>query len=106
MSASEDDSLSESELLGQMTCVHPLAFVITKSTSHIPNSTLIFAAMDTTSNALSRVFHLLAQSPDVQERLRREIVEAREQNGGKDMPYDILVSLPYLDAVCRETLRL
>lgn len=61
--------------------------------------------MDTTSNALSRVFHLLAQFPDVQERLRREFAEAKEQNGGKDLPYDTLVSLPYLDAVCRETLR-
>jgi cytochrome P450 len=70
------------------------------------NSSLIFAAMDTTSNALSRVFHLLAQYPDVQERLRREIIEAREHNGGKDVPYDTVVSLPYLDAICRETLRM
>lgn len=62
--------------------------------------------MDTTSNALSRVFHLMAEHPDVQQRLRHEIAEARDQNGGKDLPYDTLVHLPYLDAVCRETLRM
>lgn len=61
--------------------------------------------MDTTSNALCRIFHLLVEHPDVQERLRREIVEAREQNDGNDLPYDTLVHLPYLDALCRETLR-
>ena len=60
--------------------------------------------MDTTSNALSRILHLLAQNPDVQERLRAEIVEA--QGGDRsDIAYDDLIKLPYLDAVCRETLR-
>ena len=66
--------------------------------------TFILAGMDTTSNALSRIFHLLAAHPDVQEKLRAEIVEA--QGGDRsDIPYDDLVKLPYLDAVCRETLR-
>ena len=59
--------------------------------------------MDTTSNALARALQLLAQNPDVQEKLRKEIVEARN---GQDLPYDNLVDLPFLDAVCRETLRL
>ena len=59
--------------------------------------------MDTTSSALARALHLLAAHPDVQEKLRREIVNARD---GQDIPYDQLVKLPYLDAVCRETLRL
>lgn len=60
--------------------------------------------MDTTSNALSRILHLLALHPDVQQKLRAEIVEAQ---GGdySDIPYDDLVKLPFLDAVCRETLR-
>lgn len=59
--------------------------------------------MDTTSNALSITLSLIAQHPDVQEKLRKEILEA--SNGGEDLEYDTLVSLPYLDAVCRETLR-
>ena len=64
---------------------------------------ILFAAMDTTSNAMSRTLQLLAQHPDIQERLRREVVEARTHG---DLDYDQLHALPYLDAVCRETLRL
>lgn len=60
--------------------------------------------MDTTSNALSRILHLLSQNPSAQEKLRAEIIEA--QGGDTDIHYDNLVKLPYLDAVCRETLRL
>ena len=62
--------------------------------------------MDTTSNALSMTLDLLAKYPAAQSRLRRELLDARKTNGGKDLGYDELVSLPYLDAVCRETLRL
>ncbi|EIW61094.1 cytochrome P450 [Trametes versicolor FP-101664 SS1] len=84
MAASDDDKLPEEELIGQV-------------------ATFIFAAMDTTSNALSITLSLLAEHPDVQEKLRKEIIEA---SNGEDLGYDTLVSLPYLDAVCRETLRL
>ncbi|OBZ67576.1 hypothetical protein A0H81_12405 [Grifola frondosa] len=84
IAASEADRLPEHELIAQM-------------------STLTFAAMDTTSNALSLILQLLAEHSDVQNRVRKEILEA--SNGG-DLPYDELIELPYLDAVCRETLRL
>ncbi|KAI0791136.1 cytochrome P450 [Abortiporus biennis] len=84
MNADEKDRLPEDELLGQM-------------------ATLVFAAVDTTSSALTRIFDLLAMHPEVQEKLRTELKGARE-NG--EMTYDILVDLPYLDAICRETLRL
>ncbi|KAG6844218.1 hypothetical protein H0H87_008764 [Tephrocybe sp. NHM501043] len=66
--------------------------------------TFAFAATDTTSNALSRTLHLLATHPEAQERLRAEIQEALKEHEG-DIPYDVLVSLPFMDAVCRETLR-
>ncbi|KAG5634386.1 hypothetical protein H0H81_002149, partial [Sphagnurus paluster] len=39
-----------------------------------------------------------------QNKLREELMEAKRTYG--DVPYDELVELPYLDAVCRETLRL
>lgn len=68
-------------------------------------STFIVAAMDTTSNALSMTFSLLAEHPEVQEKLRKEIMEA-SSGGLEDIDYDTLTSLPYLDAVCRETLRM
>ncbi|KAH7907754.1 cytochrome P450 [Hygrophoropsis aurantiaca] len=84
METAEKDRLPDKELLGQMT-------------------TLVFAAMDTTSSALARTFLILAQHPEAQERLREEVTQARAEKGVLD--YDDLVNLPYLDAVCRETLR-
>jgi len=63
------------------------------------------AAMDTTSSALSHILHVLAEHPEAQETLRKEIISARQAEGG-DMAHDELVGLPYLDAVCKETLRL
>jgi cytochrome P450 len=62
--------------------------------------------MDTTSNALSRTLNLLAAHPEIQDRARQEILDALEKNEGQDFSYDELESLPFLDAVCRETLRL
>lgn len=45
---------------------------------------------------------MLAAHSEVQTKLRKELKVARA-NG--ELSYDALVSLPYLDAVCRETLR-
>jgi cytochrome P450 len=70
--------------------------------SYLSFSTFVFAGMDTTSSAIARILHLLAIHQDVQKRLREEIREAQKLG---QMDYDKLVSLPYLDAVCRETLR-
>ena len=38
--------------------------------------------------------------------MRSGILEAQAANGGRDLDYDELVELPYMDAVCRETPRL
>ncbi|TFY67960.1 hypothetical protein EVJ58_g1307 [Rhodofomes roseus] len=81
--AQEKDRLSEEEIVAQM-------------------STLIFAGMDTTSNTLSRILWILAQNPDVQMKLREELLDA---NAMESLAYDELNRLPYLDAVCRETMR-
>ncbi|PIL34530.1 cytochrome P450 [Ganoderma sinense ZZ0214-1] len=90
MAAEEKEKMTDEEILAQ-------------------TSTFILAGMDTTSNALSRILHLLAQNPSVQEKLRAEILEA-QGGAGSDanaaIPYDDLNKLPYLDAVCRETLRI
>ncbi|KAM5541911.1 hypothetical protein V8D89_004221 [Ganoderma adspersum] len=86
MRAAEEDKLGDEELLAQM-------------------STFIMAGVDTTSNAMSRVLYLLAENPEVQDKLRTELVSARETYG-EDIPFDDLMALPYLDAICRETLRL
>ncbi|PCH40543.1 cytochrome P450 [Wolfiporia cocos MD-104 SS10] len=83
MLASLEDKLPEDEVLAQI-------------------STLVFAATDTSSNTLSRILELLAHHPDMQEKLREELLTAGAAEG---IPYDQLNQLPYLDAVVRETLR-
>jgi len=82
--AFEEDKIPEAELLG-----------------HI--STLIFTGMETTSIAIVRILHVLAAHPEAQDKLREEIVQARLQG---DLSYDDLMVLPYMEAVCKETLRL
>ncbi|QRW26063.1 cytochrome P450 family protein [Rhizoctonia solani] len=66
---------------------------------------LAFAGNDSTSSALSRTIHLLAEHPCIQSKLRDEIRRAHHFYG-KNLDYDQLNSLLYLDAVCRESLRL
>ncbi|KAF8640319.1 hypothetical protein AX16_010214 [Volvariella volvacea WC 439] len=61
--------------------------------------------MDTTSTAISRVLYILACHQEAQEKLRKELRECKAEIGGQ-LSYNELDSLPYLDAVCRETLRL
>ncbi|KAI3607142.1 cytochrome p 450 [Moniliophthora roreri] len=84
MKATNEDRLTEEELIAQMT-------------------TLINAATDTTSTGISQTLHLLATHPDIQRKLREEIDEAFQDG---DASYEKLVSLPYLDAISRETLRM
>ncbi|KAJ6619065.1 cytochrome P450 [Mycena sp. CBHHK59/15] len=48
-----------------------------------------------------QVLHILAMHPDVQEKLRAEILAASDH-----LDHDTLVALPYLDSVVREILRL
>lgn len=64
----------------------------------------MFAATDTTSNALSRILQIISEAQDIQDKMRAEILAAAPD--GEDIPYEKLVALPYLDAVCRESLRL
>ncbi|KAF8181261.1 cytochrome P450 [Pholiota molesta] len=92
MEASKEDSLTEGSSW-------------TSLVSLLVSPSLTFAAMDTTSSALSRILFLLAHHQDVQDKLRQEIREARKEHG-ENLMYDQLVALPYLDAICRETLRL
>jgi cytochrome P450 len=66
----------------------------------------VLAATDTTSSALSRISHLLALHPDIQDKLRQELKEACEENDSEELTHDQLGALPFLEAVCRETLRL
>ncbi|KAG6808349.1 hypothetical protein H0H92_004409 [Tricholoma furcatifolium] len=97
MEASEEDRLPDKEVLAQASFVNdPL---------HAFADHPLYYRCHTTSNALSRILHLLALHPEAQERLRAEVTAALKTHNG-DVPYDELVALPFMDAVCRETLRL
>ncbi|KIP02197.1 hypothetical protein PHLGIDRAFT_122687 [Phlebiopsis gigantea 11061_1 CR5-6] len=85
LEASTEEKLPEEEILSQM-------------------ANLIFAATDTTSNALARILQILSEEQDVQDKVRTELLDAAARD--EDIPYDTLVGLPYLDAICRESLRL
>lgn len=67
--------------------------------------TMLFAGTDTTSNVFVRTLQFLAENQQVQDKLRQELTEAREL-AGEDIPHDQLFELPFLDAVCKESLRL
>jgi len=47
----------------------------------------------------------MSKNPDLQTRLRKEIVDAQAAKNGVDLDYDELNALPLLDAVTRETMR-
>jgi cytochrome P450 len=66
--------------------------------------TLIFAASDTTSVALSRVLYLLSEHADIQDSIRMELKNACDEGG--NIIIEKVLSLPTLDAVLRETMRL
>ncbi|KAG5644370.1 hypothetical protein DXG03_008598 [Asterophora parasitica] len=83
MAAKAEDRLPEDEVLAQVS----------------------FSFANTTSNALARTLYLLSSHPKVQSMLRDEIIEAQGSGNG-ELDYDGLNALPFLDAVCRETLRL
>jgi cytochrome P450 family 3 subfamily A len=65
----------------------------------------LFAGYETTSNVLALTCHHLATSPDVQEKLQREIDEVWSDDDNQPS-YETVQSLPYLDMAISETLRL
>ncbi|KZV67344.1 cytochrome P450 [Peniophora sp. CONT] len=93
LEASEEDEVSNEVLSSQST-------------------TLVLAGAETTSSALSRVLQLLALHKEAQDRLREEILQglsnAKRECGDEtidELGYDTLMALPFLDAVCKEALR-
>ncbi|KAG1854210.1 cytochrome P450 [Suillus subalutaceus] len=91
--SSNTERLTDEELLGQM-------------------NVMVFAGLDTTTSVLARCIYLLAQHSGAQARLRSEIRNATkiiEEDGdmsSAELPYDVLMNLPFLDGVVKETLRL
>lgn len=67
--------------------------------------TFLFASQDASSSATTWLFQILAQRPDVLDKLRRENLAAR--GGDKNKPFNLpmLESLTYTNAVIKELLR-
>lgn len=66
----------------------------------------MFAGLDTVASAFARLLQTLATHSHIQEKLRKEIIDLVGENGWEQLTYDQLASLPLLDAVLKETLRL
>ncbi|XP_050680809.1 cytochrome P450 9e2-like isoform X2 [Leptidea sinapis] len=63
----------------------------------------LIAGYETSSTLLSFAIHTLAVQPEIQEKLREHIVDVTT---GKEMSYELLSQLDYLEAFLLETLRL
>lgn len=76
------------------------------STEIAANSTAIFlGGYDTTRLTLSYWFYLMATHPDVQEKMRSEVLQAAEADGG-DLSHQTVTSLSYTNQVLSETMRM
>ncbi|KAG8718204.1 cytochrome P450-dit2 [Ceratobasidium sp. 395] len=83
----KDGQMSKEEMIGHM-------------------NSFIFAGHETTSGAITRALDMLSIYSEVQDRLRAEVSDFMSKAGTGEIDRDKIDSLPYLDAVCREVLRL
>ncbi|KAI5271414.1 cytochrome P450 [Aureobasidium subglaciale] len=67
--------------------------------------TFLFASQDASSSATTWIFQILAQRPDVLDRLRAENLTARDGDTSKSLDLSMLKSLTYTNAVIKELLR-
>ncbi|XP_075977540.1 cytochrome P450 9e2-like [Anticarsia gemmatalis] len=82
----------------------------TKSELHLDDDTIdaqcllfLIAGYETSSTLLSFAIHELATKPDLQTKLREHVTEMTE---GKQLDYDLLAKLHYLEGFLLETLRM
>ncbi|KXN68749.1 cytochrome P450, partial [Conidiobolus coronatus NRRL 28638] len=70
-------------------------------------SVFILAGHDTTSNTLSSTLYYLARYPEIQEKLRKEVLEALGHPVELTTPtVDQLKNLPYMDLINKESMRI
>ena len=66
--------------------------------------TILFGGYLTTSPTLSCATHFLVNNPEIQERVRKEIIDLYEREG--ELAYNTLSNLEYMECVLNETMRL
>jgi cytochrome P450 len=105
-SMSDDDSEDVANGKQNGTIVKPDSWKSLSEEELVAQCMQIFVAgYETTSTTLSFICDCLATNPEVQEKLYAEVVDKFPSQGQPD--YDTLVNqMPYLDAVCKETIRL
>lgn len=67
--------------------------------------TFLFASQDATSSAATWLFQIVADRPDVMEKLREENMRVRNGDKNARLTMDMLESMPYTRAVVKEQLR-
>ena len=67
--------------------------------------TFLFASQDATSSACTWLFQLMADRPEVLDRVRAENLDMRNGDNSVRFSMDLLENLPYTRAVVKETLR-
>jgi benzoate 4-monooxygenase len=68
-------------------------------------SEVLLAGSDTTSTTASYIAFELAMQPDIQHKLRKELIDAFPDPNQR-FPIPQLLKLPYLDGLCKEILRM
>jgi cytochrome P450 len=109
--ADDDKSLSESKTATDRDVISTLLRFkepLTDKELMAQSATILAAGQDTTSVATTWALYLLAHHPQVQSILRSEIQNHLPSPDSQDETVDapLIESLPYLAAVCNETLRL
>ena len=80
-------------------------FVVLSENEIKSNSVIfLFAGYETTSLVLSYATHFLVNNPDIQERVRQEVIDLFESEGKLD--YNMVSKLQYMECVLNETMRL
>ncbi|KAF2231037.1 sterol C-22 desaturase [Viridothelium virens] len=67
--------------------------------------TFLFASQDATSSACTWLFQLMAQNPDMLDRVRDENLRLRNGDRNARFTIDMLENMPYTRAIVKETLR-
>ncbi|MGB7442239.1 MAG: cytochrome P450 [Coleofasciculaceae cyanobacterium] len=107
LTAEIHDRKSQPELLGEdilslmMTAQDENGQSMTEEELRDELMTMLFAGHETTASALAWAFYWIHRLPEVREKLLQEL-----DSLGEEDDYTAVAKLPYLNAVCSETLRL
>ncbi|CAG2108121.1 unnamed protein product [Medioppia subpectinata] len=94
----------ELEITNNILNIKPSNIFITEDEMIAQMFIVLLAGYETTASTLSFCSYELALNPDVQQKLYEEVMSSMDTNG--EIDYEVLIKLPFLDAVIAETLRL